>query len=327
MAKGQRSARGGARLHPGTRVVSAGGRDPRACPGPVWSVAVLCGTGPVAHGARAGGHVAAPGATCRRPRARCRSPTRPSGTTWFFLGALPAARRTWSKASHCYDARPAPCAGLPYGQRSGGGLPRLCGAGPCGCWAIRSRPWRGSTRRWPWPTSWRIPIVWRCAVLAAYVHQCRRDVPAVHEQAEAAIALSTEQGFPFWAAAGTILRGWALAMQGQGEAGMAQMRQGLAAYRATGAALLVAVLSAPAGGGRMATWATEDGLQVLAEALTLMEQQEERYWEAEAASAPGRLAPAASREPGRDGRRKPVSSRPSTWPAARRRSRWSCGPP
>ena len=41
VAKGLGSARGGARLHPGTRVVSAGGRDARACPGPVWAVAVL----------------------------------------------------------------------------------------------------------------------------------------------------------------------------------------------------------------------------------------------------------------------------------------------
>src|SRR5215468_7925599 len=63
---------------------------------------------------------------------------------------------------------------------------------------------------------------------AAYVYQCRWDVPA-----------AIEQGFPFWVAAGTILRGWALAMQGQGEAGMAQVCQGIAAYRATGAALLV----------------------------------------------------------------------------------------
>ena len=51
------------------------------------------------------------------------------------------------------------------------------------------------------------------------------------------IALSTEQGFAFWLALGTILRGWALAEQGQGEEGIAQMRQGLAAYRATGAEL------------------------------------------------------------------------------------------
>ncbi len=51
------------------------------------------------------------------------------------------------------------------------------------------------------------------------------------------IALSTEQGFPFCWRMGTILQGWALAEQGQGEEGIAQMRQGLAAYRATGAEL------------------------------------------------------------------------------------------
>jgi hypothetical protein len=53
------------------------------------------------------------------------------------------------------------------------------------------------------------------------VYQCRRDVPTVHEQAEAAVALATAQGFPQWAAWGTSLRGWALAMQGQSEEGMA----------------------------------------------------------------------------------------------------------
>jgi hypothetical protein len=47
--------------------------------------------------------------------------------------------------------------------------------------------------------------------VAASVYQCYRDVPAVHAHAEAAVALSTEQGFPLWAAMGTILRGWALA--------------------------------------------------------------------------------------------------------------------
>jgi predicted ATPase len=71
---------------------------------------------------------------------------------------------------------------------------------------------------------------------AAYVSQFCRDVPAVHRQGEAAVALATEKGFPFWGAAGTILRGWALVIQGQGEAGMAEVRQGIAAYRATGAA-------------------------------------------------------------------------------------------
>ncbi len=119
----------------------------------------------------------------------------------------------------------------------------------------------------------------RC--VAANVSQFRRDVPAVNEQAEAAVVLSTEQGFPLWAAWGMSLHGWALAMQGQGEEGMVQVRQGVAAYRATGAALnvpyfctLLAEVSAHLGH-------TEDGLQALAEAHTLVEQQEERWWEAE----------------------------------------------
>ena len=45
----------------------------------------------------------------------------------------------------------------------------------------------------------------RCC--AACVSQFRRDVPAVHEHAEAAVALATEQGFPLWAAMGTSLAG------------------------------------------------------------------------------------------------------------------------
>jgi hypothetical protein len=54
--------------------------------------------------------------------------------------------------------------------------------------------------------------------------QFRRDVPAAHEHAEAAIALAIEHGIPLWAAYGASLRGWALALQGQGEEGLAQIR-------------------------------------------------------------------------------------------------------
>jgi predicted ATPase len=117
---------------------------------------------------------------------------------------------------------------------------------------------------------------------AAVIAQGRRDVAAVHEQAEATIALSTEQGFLLLTANGTILRGWALAMQGQREEGVAQIRQGTAAVRATGgtafyvpySCILLAEVSGHLG-------QTEDGLHALAEAHTLVEQHEERVWEAE----------------------------------------------
>jgi predicted ATPase len=106
-------------------------------------------------------------------------------------------------------------------------------------------------------------------------------VPAVYEHADAAIALSTEQGFSFWAALGTSLRGWALAMQGQGEAGMAQIRQGTAAMRATGAAVFVLYFGTLLADVCDHLGHTEDGLQALAEAHTIVEQHEERWWEAE----------------------------------------------
>jgi predicted ATPase len=116
---------------------------------------------------------------------------------------------------------------------------------------------------------------------AAFVLQMRRDVSAVHEQAVAAVMLSTEQGFRQWAAMGTILRGWALAMQGQGEAGLAQVHQGIAAYRATGAVMFVPLWCTILADVCAHFGHPDDGLQALAEAHTLVEQHEERFWEAE----------------------------------------------
>jgi predicted ATPase len=116
---------------------------------------------------------------------------------------------------------------------------------------------------------------------AACVYQLRRDVPAMHEQAEAAVALSTEQEFLLLVAMGTSLCGWALAMQGQAEAGVAQVRQGITAWRAAGGAVLVPYFCTVLAEVCNHLGHTADALQALAEASDLMEQQEERWWEAE----------------------------------------------
>jgi predicted ATPase len=131
-------------------------------------------------------------------------------------------------------------------------------------------------------------LAWaRCMV--AFVYQCRRDVPAVHDHAEAAVALSTEQGFPLWAAWGTSVHGWALALQGQGEEGRAQVRQGIAACRAAGNILFVPYFGALLAEACAHLGHTEDGLQALAEAQTLIDQHEERWWEAEVCRLQGVL--------------------------------------
>ncbi|MGH7962845.1 MAG: hypothetical protein ACRERD_13615, partial [Candidatus Binatia bacterium] len=111
--------------------------------------------------------------------------------------------------------------------------------------------------------------------------QLRRDGPGTQAQAEAAVALTSKHGLETWLAMSTILRGWALVEQGHVAEGMAQMRQGMAAYRATGAALnksyhLALLAEAYAKAGQ-----TTEGLVVLAEALAAVEQSGERWYEAE----------------------------------------------
>ena len=70
---------------------------------------------------------------------------------------------------------------------------------------------------------------------------------------------------------------------------MAQVRQGIAAWRATGASLYVPYFCTVMADVSAHLGHTEDGLQALAEAHTLMEQHDERWWEAEVARLRGVL--------------------------------------
>jgi hypothetical protein len=87
---------------------------------------------------------------------------------------------------------------------------------------------------------------------------------------------------------GTIIQGWALAKQGQGEAGIAQLRQGVAAYQAAQQTLgthhLTLLAEAYDAVGEPAA-----GLAALAEAATLVEKIGERFWEAEIYRLKGEL--------------------------------------
>jgi len=77
---------------------------------------------------------------------------------------------------------------------------------------------------------------------------------------------------PFWLALATILRGWAMAQQGQSEEGFAQMRQGLTALEATGAETMAAVLSCSSGRSVWGNGPARTGLIVLAESLAVADK-------------------------------------------------------
>jgi predicted ATPase len=121
-----------------------------------------------------------------------------------------------------------------------------------------------------------------------WFHHLRREEQLTRERAEAVIALSSEQGFPFVLAVGTIWRSWALAEQGQ-EEGIAQMHQGLAAFRATRAevrwpSLLTLLAEAYRKAGQV-----EEGLTTLDAALAAVNKSGERFYEAELYRLKGQL--------------------------------------
>ncbi|HEX5576378.1 MAG TPA: AAA family ATPase [Gemmatimonadales bacterium] len=116
---------------------------------------------------------------------------------------------------------------------------------------------------------------------AATLQQFCGTRDAVEEQAAAAIAVSTEYGFPYYLAWGTILHGWAVAERGQVERGIAQMREGLAAMRATGCdyrrSYYLSLLAQVCGrAGQI-----DEGLDLLQEALTSAEASGEHWKDAE----------------------------------------------
>jgi predicted ATPase len=124
----------------------------------------------------------------------------------------------------------------------------------------------------------------------------RREYRTAQEWAEALIALSDEQGFSLWLAWGTVVRGYALAGQGQEEEGITHMRQGLAAVRATGAEAgrpnALAYLAEAYGKvaethGKIGQ--AEEGLSALTEALALVDDSGGRHYEADLYRLKGEL--------------------------------------
>jgi tetratricopeptide (TPR) repeat protein len=89
-------------------------------------------------------------------------------------------------------------------------------------------------------------------------------------------------------------RGWTLVAQGDGEAEIVQMRQGLAAYRVSGAVesqtYMLALLAEAYG----KVGQVEEGLAAVAEALEFVDRTGERYYEAELYRLRGELTLAQS---------------------------------
>ena len=212
------------------------------------------------------------------------------GMASYALGDLASARTHLEQGSELYDAKRHHALAFSYGSFDPG-VACLCVTAKCQ-WLL-GYPERAQKNRHEaltlaqelsHPFSLAYALCW-----AAWLHQVCREGQAGLDRAEAAIVLSTEQGFPLWLAEGTIFRGWALAQQAHEMEGLSQLREGVAGYRAAGGEFLrsqfLALLAEASGQGGRA----EEGLAAVAEALAFVERTEERFYGAELHRLKGEL--------------------------------------
>jgi adenylate cyclase len=116
---------------------------------------------------------------------------------------------------------------------------------------------------------------------AACLRQLRREAQEAERLAAATMTLATDYELGHWLGQSTIIYGWAVAAQGQCEAGLASLRQGLTAMDATGSELLrpyyLALLAAVYGDSGQPT----AGQAMLDEAWALVDKNGERWYAAE----------------------------------------------
>jgi len=117
--------------------------------------------------------------------------------------------------------------------------------------------------------------------MMASLYQLRRQREPTLEWARGAMAVAREHRFPYRVAMGLMLEGWALALDGDDDRGIAGIRQGLAMSRDLGVELdrpyFLGLLAEACGANdRM-----EEGLEALAEAIAFVESTRRYFFEAE----------------------------------------------
>ncbi|CAG2151595.1 hypothetical protein [Cupriavidus numazuensis] len=124
---------------------------------------------------------------------------------------------------------------------------------------------------------------------AAQLRLFRGELEPAHDLAQALVALATDYALPYGLACGTMLTGWALAEEGRTAEGVDLIRNGLSAYRATGAELLRTHFLALMADTCARAGQIEAGLAAVDEALAVADRTEERLYEAELHRLKGEL--------------------------------------
>jgi predicted ATPase len=139
-------------------------------------------------------------------------------------------------------------------------------------------------RRFAHPTSLAVSLA-----IGAVQASLAGDFAAMDRRANELTAVATEQGLPFYHAWGAIFRGRAKLRDGDEAGGMALLRDGLAAYRDTGAVMWLPHFIDLLAAGCKAAGQVEEAEGLLDDALDLVARTGERWFSAELNRQKGEL--------------------------------------
>jgi class 3 adenylate cyclase/predicted ATPase len=200
------------------------------------------------------------------------------GTTFFTMGEFVAGRQHLERALGFFNPDQHARHHYQYGQDIGASV--LCYL----CWAL-----------------WHLGYVEQAADVAAQAVRHADKISHPHTQAYTicharglfdifcgrsdetssyagrVVSLCEEHGFPQWAAGGRILKGWAAISQDEAERGIELLRDGVAAWRNTGARLWLPIFLALEAEAHAKLGHGDTGLRVIAEAIQIAEETGERW--------------------------------------------------
>ena len=125
--------------------------------------------------------------------------------------------------------------------------------------------------------------------VGSWFHSFRREFEASRELSEESIKISEEKGFELFKTAAPVFRGYTQIVEGQLEDGIAQVKQGIAAWKSMGVEMHSTHLLAWLAEAYTKSGQTKEGLETIAEAFEALEKTGERYYEAELHRIKGEL--------------------------------------
>jgi class 3 adenylate cyclase/predicted ATPase len=221
------------------------------------------------------------------------------GTTYLTMGDFTASRQHLERSRALYDPEQHAQFRYQYGQDIG--ATALCYLS----WALWHLGYVDQARKVADNAVTRAEEVSHPHTLAYTICHARGMMDIFHRRSDETasysrlvVSLCVEHGFPFWAAGGRILEGWAATCGGQPERGLEMLRAGLAEWRRTGARLWLPIFLALEAEAHARAGHNETALQVIEEALVVSDETDERWAQAEVLRIKAALLMAAGRAAG-----------------------------